>query len=150
VNSRICELPPVPYHHTVFTVPSHISMLSLYSQKVIYDLLFQTVAQTLPAFGRDPKHLGAEPGFYGILHTWSQTLGPHIHIHIIITAGGLTEDGIWKEKKHGKKFLFPVRTLSEVFRGKFTEGLKKLYYDSELNIPDSMGEISPPEGFEKN
>jgi ssDNA-binding Zn-finger/Zn-ribbon topoisomerase 1 len=149
VNRRIRELLPVPYHHVVFTVPSYISMLSLYSQKVIYGLLFQAVAQTLLCFGKDPKHLGAEPGFYGILHTWSQTLTPHIHIHIIITAGGLTEDGIWKEKKHGKKFLFPVRALSKVFRGKFIQGLKELYYKNELNIPDSMDELCTPEGFEK-
>lgn len=149
VNSRIRELLPVPYHHAVFTVPSYISMLSLHNQKQICGLLFRAAADTLLTFGKDPGHLGAEPGFYGILHTWSQTLTPHIHIHIVITAGGLAEEGVWKEKKHGRKFLFPVRALSEVFRGKFIEGLKKLYYSDELNIPDSTDELSSPAGFEK-
>jgi len=149
VEARVSELLPVSYHHAVFTVPSYISMLSLYNQKLIYDLLFDAAAQTLLTFGRDPKHLGAEPGFYGILHTWSQTLTPHIHIHFIVTAGGLTEDGEWKEPKHGEKFLFPVRAMSKVFRGKFIEGLKKLYYNDELTIPDSMKELGTPEGFER-
>lgn len=150
VKKRIKELLPVPYHHVVFTVPFYISMLSLYNQKIIYDLLFYAASQTLLTFGRDPKFLGAEIGFYGILHTWSQTLGPHIHIHFIVTAGGLTEDGKWIEpKKHGDKFLFPVRALSKVFRGKFIEGLKELYYNNELTIPDSMSEINTPKGFEK-
>jgi hypothetical protein len=149
VNDRLSELLPISYHHVVFTVPSYISMLSLYNQKIIYNLLFQAAAQTLLTFGRDPKFLGAEIGFYGVLHTWSQTLGPHIHIHFIVTAGGLTEDGEWKEPKHSKKFLFPVRAVSKVFRGKFIEGLKELYYNGEITIPDSMEELNTPEGFEK-
>jgi hypothetical protein len=149
VNKRISELLPVSYHHVVFTVPSYISMLSLYNQKLVYNLLFFAAAQTLLTFGRDPKYLGAEVGFYGILHTWSQTMTPHIHIHIIVTAGGLTEDGEWKEPKYAKKFLFPVRAMSKVFRGKFIEGLKELYYNNELTIPDSMPELNTPQGFER-
>ena len=149
VNARLDELLPVPHHHAVFTVPSYISMLSLYNQKLIYDLLFFAAAQTLLLFGRDKKFLGTEIGFYGILHTWSQTLGPHIHIHFIVTAGGLTAEGKWKEAKHGKKFLFPVRALSEVFRGKFIEGLKKHYYSGQLTVPSDMKELNTPEGFEK-
>ena len=149
VSDRLSELLPVAYHHVVFTVPSYISKLSLYNQKIIYDLMFEAASQTLKSFGKDPKFLGAEIGFYGILHTWSQTLGPHIHIHFIVTAGGLTEDGKWKEPKYSKKFLFPVRAVSKVFRGKFIEGLKKRYYSDEITIPESMAELAEPEGFEK-
>jgi hypothetical protein len=118
----------------VFTVPSYISVLSLYNQKLLYDLLFYAASQTLLAFGKDPKHLGAEIGFYGILHTCSQTITPHIHIHLIVTTGGLTKEGQWIEPDHAQKFLFPVRALSKVFRGKFIEGLKSLYYHNELII----------------
>ena len=149
VNARLSELLPVAYHHVVFTVPSYISKLSMYNQKIIYNLLFMAASRTLLAFGEDPKFLGAKIGFYGILHTWSQTLGPHIHIHFIVTAGGLTDDGQWKEPRHAKKFLFPVRAVSKVFRGKFIEGLKELYYNQKLTIPDNMEELNTPEGFEK-
>ena len=149
VNARLSELLPVAYHHVVFTVPAYISMLSMYNQKMIYDLLFKAASQTLLAFGKDAKFLGANIGFYGILHTWSQTLGPHIHIHFIVTAGGLTGAGQWKEPKHARKFLFPVRAVSKVFRGKFIEGFKGLYYDHKLTIPDRMGELNTAEGFEK-
>lgn len=149
VGRRLDELLPVHYHHAVFTVPSYISKLASFNRKAMYDLIFDAASQTLLVFGRDPKHLGAEIGFYGILHTWSQLLGPHVHVHFIVTSGGLTEDGEWREAKHGAKFLFPTRALSQVFRGKFLEGLKKLYRDGELVVPESMEELRTPEGFEK-
>ena len=138
VEARIDELLPVAYHHAVFTLPNQISVLSLHNQKLIYDLLFNAASQTLLAFGDDPKWLGAKIGFYGILHTWSQTLWPHVHLHFIVTAGGLTDNGEWVEPKYKGKFLFPVPALSKVFRGKFIEGLKEAYYAGELVLPDNL------------
>jgi len=149
VEKRLDELLPVAYHHCVFTLPNRLSLLSLYNRKLIYDLLFDASSQTLLAFGNDPKWLGAHIGFYGILHTWSQTLWPHVHTHFIVTAGGLSVDGKWIEPKHSGKFLFPVRALSIVFRGKFIQGLKKAYYDGELILPVNLKKLEDAAKFEK-
>ncbi len=149
VGKRLSELLPVHCHQAVFTVPSYISRLAMFNRRAMYDLIFDAASRTLLVFGRDPKHLGAEIGFYGILHTWSQLMEPHVHVHFIVVCGGLADDGQWKEPKHGAKFLFPTRALSKVFRGKFIDGLKKLYCDDKLVVPESMEELRNPEGFEK-
>jgi Putative transposase/Transposase zinc-binding domain len=148
VKARLDELLPVAYHHATFTLPNALSVLSLYNQKLIYDLLFNAASQTLLVFGDDPEWLGAKTGFYGILHTWSQTLWPHVHLHFIVPAGGLTDDGKWIEPKYKGKFLFPVPALSKVFRGKFIEGLKKAYYAGELVLPDNLN-IKDDDEFEQ-
>jgi hypothetical protein len=139
INARIDELLPIAYHHATFTLPGELSWLSLYNRKLIYDLLFDAASQTLLTFGHDEKQLGAQIGFYGILHTWSQTLWPHAHLHLIVTAGGLADDGRWVEPKYKNRFLFPVKALSRVFRGKFIQGLKKAWYDGALILTDDMG-----------
>ena len=149
VETRLDELLPVAYHHATFTLPNQISVLSLHNQKLIYDLLFNAASQALLIFGDDPKWLGAKPGFYGILHTWSQTLWPHVHLHFIVTAGGLTDDGKWIEPKYKGKFLFPVKALSKVFRGKFIEGLKNAYYANELVLPDKLKKLEDKDEFEQ-
>ena len=148
VNARLDELLPVSYHHVVFTLPNPLSMLSVHNQRVIYDLLFEAAAQTLLCFGHDPKWLGAQIGFYGILHTWSQTLWPHPHLHFIVTAGGLSPDGQWVEPKYKRTFLFPVKALSQVFRGKFIQGLKSAYASGELVFADTL-KITDPAAFER-
>ena len=148
VGNRLNELLPVSYHHAVFTLPNQISVLSLHNQKLIYDLLFNAASQTLLTFGDDPKWLGAKIGFYGILHTWSQTLWPHVHLHFIVTAGGLTDVGKWVEPKYKGRFLFPVKALSKVFRGKFIEGLKDAYYAGDLVLPDNL-KIKDDDEFEQ-
>lgn len=149
VEKRLNELLPAAYHHCVFTLPNRLSLLSLYNRKLIYDLIFHASSQTLLTFGNDPRWLGALIGFYGILHTWSQTLWPHAHTHFIVTAGGLSVDGKWIEPKYKGKFLFPVKALSIVFRGKFIEGLKKAYYDGELVLPDNLKRLEDSGKFEK-
>lgn len=138
VNARLDELLPVAYHHAVFTLPGELSELSLFNRKLIYDLLFDAASQALLTFGYDEKWMGAQIGFYGILHTWSQTLWPHAHLHLIVTAGGLTDDGRWVEPKHPGEFLFPTKALMQVFRGKFIEGLKQAYYAGNLILTDDM------------
>jgi hypothetical protein len=147
VNTRLEELLPAAYHHAVFTLPNALSVLGLHNSRRIYDLLFDAASQTLLAFGHDPKWLGAQIGFYGILHTWSQTLWPHVHLHLIVTAGGLSDDGRWIEPKYKTKFLFPVKALSKVFRGKFIQGLKQLYYAGDLILTDDL-QIDHPAAFE--
>lgn len=148
VNARIDELLPVAYHHVIFTLPNQLSELSQFNRTLMYDLLFESASQTLLTFGYDPKHLGAQIGFYGILHTWSQTLWPHAHLHFIVTAGGLTDDGRWVEPKYKKKFLFPVKALSKVFRGKFIQGLKKAYHAGALILTDDLN-IRSDNDFER-
>jgi hypothetical protein len=100
-------------------------------------------------FGKDPKWLGAEIGFFGILHTWSQTLWQHPHVHFVVTAGGLSNNGQWIEPKYNSRFLFPVRALSEVFRGKFVEGLKAAYDKGDLVLPDGLKSLKHRKNFER-
>jgi len=149
IQARINELLPVPYHHIVFTLPHFLFPLSLYNKTIIYNLLFNCSAQTLLQFGHDPKHLGATLGFYGILHTWGGKLWQHLHIHFIVPGGGLDETGQWVEPKYTGKFLFSVCALSQVFRGKFIEGLKKAYYNNELHLPDKLEHLAVPGNFEQ-
>jgi hypothetical protein len=87
--ARSAELLPVPYFHVVFTLPHELSALVLQNKRMLYDLLFRTSAATMLELARDPKHLGADIGFLGVLHTWGQNLEHHPHIHYIVPAGGL-------------------------------------------------------------
>lgn len=136
INHRLEQTLPVPYYHAVFTLPHDLIPLTAYNRRLTFDLLFDSSAQTLLTFGRDPDRLGGEIGFYGVLHTWGQTLWPHPHVHYIIPGGALTKDGRWINAPHKNKFLFPVKALSKVFCGKFIEGLKKAYYEGKLILPD--------------
>jgi hypothetical protein len=120
--ARCAELLPIPYFHVVFTLPHALNPLAQRFPKAIYGLLFAAAAATLQAFGRDPKHLGGTLGITAVLHTWSQTLNPHVHLHCVVTGGALAPDGRrWLPAQ--RRFLFPVKALSRVFRGKFLAGL---------------------------
>ena len=149
VNMRLEDILPVPYYHVVFTLPHHLFPLSLYNKALIYDLFFQGASETLIEFGNDAKWLGGELGFFGVLHTWGQSLWHHIHGHFIVPGGALGKDGRWIYPKYKGKFLFPVSALSEVFRGKFIEGLKRAYYDGAVSIPDDLMHLGQDVGFEK-
>lgn len=99
-----------------------MSPLALQNPRVVYTLLFQAVAETLQTIAHDPKHLGAEIGFLGVLHTWGQTLHHHPHIHCLVPAGGLALDGTtWVPCP--KRFFLPVRVLSRFFRHTFLTAL---------------------------
>jgi hypothetical protein len=116
---------PIEYFHVVFTVPHALNALVRVNPRRLYGLLFRAAAATLQCFGRDPRHLGAELGVTAVLHTWGQNLSQHIHLHCVVTGGGLSTDGQrWVCARRG--FLFPVRALSKVFSGKFLAGLRKL------------------------
>jgi len=149
INARLQDILPVSYYHVVFTLPHHLFPLSLYNKQLVYELFLQCSSGTLITFGRDPEWLGATIGFYGLLHSWGQTLWQHIHGHFIVAGGGLTEDGRWVEPRYRNKFLFPVPALSKVFRGKFIEGLKKAYYRDKLVIPDELNHLKQADEFEK-
>ncbi len=139
LEARERDVLPIPYFHMVFTLPDELRPLALRNQKVLYSLLFKAVSETLTELARDSKHLGAEIGVMAILHTWSQTLIDHPHLHCLVTGGGLSLDAKrWIASK--KDFFIPVSVLSRLFRGKFLDGLKKLHEAGELESP---GQIEP-------
>lgn len=133
VEKRISDLIETPYFHVVFTLPKGLKDLIMYNRRLFFDLFFKASAETLKTFAKDPKHLGAGTGFYGILHTWGQKLWFHPHIHYVMPSGGYLKDKEkWVKSKHGNKFLFPVIAVSEVFRGKLISALKKQFKAGKL------------------
>jgi len=131
IEARRADLLPIPYFHVVFTLPHALNALAQGNPRVIYRLLFRAAAETLLAFGRDPRHLGGTIGITAILHTWSQTLTEHVHVHCLVTGGALSRDRTrWI---HGRAaFLFPVEALSIVFRAKYLEGLHHAFQAGQL------------------
>ena len=132
--------------HVVFTLPRHLAPLVLQNKKIVYDLLFRTSAETLLEVARDPQHLGAEIGFFSVLHTWSQKLELHPHVHCVVLAGGLSADHTRWIKPHYDFFL-PVEVLSRVFRGKFHEALKRAFHDGKLNFHGDLKLLAQPRTF---
>jgi hypothetical protein len=133
IAARRRELLPTRYMHVVFTLPHRLVPLVLQNKKVLYDLLFRTSAETLQEVARDPKHLGAEIGFFSVLHTWSQRLNAHPHVHCVIPAGGLSLDHVrWVRSR--ENYFLPKEVLRRVFRGKFVAALKQAFRDGQLNF----------------
>jgi hypothetical protein len=144
--ARSAELLPVPYFHVVFTLPHSLSALVLQNKRLLYDLLYRTSAATMLELARDPKHLGADIGFLGVLHTWGQNLEHHPHVHYIVPAGGLALDGSrWIDSS--RCFFLPVHALSRVFRGKFVAGLKQLFAEKQLQFHGSQQPLASPGCF---
>jgi hypothetical protein len=150
LEARQAELLPVPYFHNVFTLPHELNPLILCkenNQRAILHLLFHAASATLLEFGRN--NLGAVPGITMVLHTWDQQLRAHFHVHCLITGGGLALDGDRWVKSH-PRYLFPVQALGKVYRGKFLDGLRRLYDSGDLIIPDTVKAVAPwakPECF---
>jgi hypothetical protein len=136
LESRHSELLPVEYFHVVFTLPEEIARIAFYNKEVVYGILFRTAAETLLTIARDPKHLGAELGFFGILHTWGQNLLHHPHIHFVIPGGGISPDLEWVSCQPG--FFLPVKVLSRLFRRLFLTALREAFPQSQLQF---FGEI---------
>jgi hypothetical protein len=122
---------PTHYFHVVFTLPQELRELARRNPQELYSLLFKSTAQTLQTLAKDDKWLGAQLGFTSVLHTWSRTLHYHPHIHCIVTGGGLDSKGErWVACR--RNFLFPVHVMSALFRGKFLDGLQRLYEQGAL------------------
>jgi hypothetical protein len=122
IEARQLELLPVQYFHVVFTLPSELDIIVMQNQETLYNLLFKASQETIRELAWDDKYLGAEIGVTAILHTWGQNLTLHPHIHMIVTGGGLTLGGQWKNSC--KKFFIPVKVMAKKFRGKFLYYLK--------------------------
>lgn len=138
------HLLPIPYFHVVFTLPHDLNPLIQHNQARLYSLLFSSAAATLLEFGRN--NLQATLGITAVLHTWSQNLLDHYHLHCVVTGGGLSRDGEqWVAL--GPRWLFSVRALSLVFRAKFRDGLQQLFDAGQLQFPQSEPRLSDPVVF---
>jgi Putative transposase/Transposase zinc-binding domain len=146
IAARQKELLPTRYVHVVFTLPVSLARLTLQNKKLIYGLLLRASAETLLEVARDPRHLGAEIGFFSVLHTWNQKLSLHPHVHCVIPAGGLSLDHThWVRSQKG--FFLPLRVLSRVFRGKFVAGLKQAFQSGQLQFHGQLAPLAQPKTF---
>ena len=137
LEKRESELLPVCYFHLVFTLPSELRDVVRKNQKQLYAILMQAAAETLTKIGLDPKFVGGKLGMLAVLHTWTRALEHHPHVHMLVPAGGLDKDGVWRQSR--KKFLVPVRALSKLFRARFMKLARKA-------LPE---EIFPQEVWDK-
>lgn len=147
LERRKADLLPVGYFHNVFTLPHELNLLALANRTVVFNLLFRSVADTLLEFTSDSKHgLGGKLGFTAVLHTWDQKLNSHIHLHCVVPGGVLSrDDKCWIHARGN--FLFPVRALSRVFRGKFLDLLNRAFNDALLIFPGKAAEFKTKWGF---
>lgn len=130
------QLLPVPYFHVVFTVPHELNALIRFNARTLYRILFAAAAATLRDFANNPRWLGGELGLTLVLHTWSQTLTQHPHVHGLVTGGALSAAGEWKPAKPG--FLFPVQALSRVFKVKYLDALDTLRARQQLKLTNEL------------
>ncbi len=146
IEARKEDLLPSAYFHPVFSVPEGVKPLSLRNQDVVYSILFKAASESIKELTEDPKHLGAKVGFIAVLHTWSQTLVDHPHLHCIVTGGGLSRDGLrWTPCKG--EFFLPVKVLSRLFRGKFLAYLKEAYEKGKLVFPGKVAHLKDKSAF---
>lgn len=146
VAQRQAEILPVGYFHVVFTLPHEFSALALQNKKLIYSLLFRASAETLLEVAANPEHLGAAIGFLSILHTWGQNLLVHPHVHCLVPAGGISPDRQrWIHTR--PNFLLPIPVLKEVFRGKFLDGVMRLFRAGKLLLTGELAALGSEKAF---
>src|ERR1700693_35189 len=146
LEAREKELLSTRYVHVVFTLPHQFSPLALQNKRELYSLLFRASAETLLEVARDPQRLGAEIGFFSVLHTWNQKLQHHPHVHCVVAAGGLAPDhSRWIDSQ--QNFFLPVDVLKAVFRGKFVDGLKTLHAEHKLQFHGTLAALQNPQAF---
>jgi Putative transposase/Transposase zinc-binding domain len=146
IEDRQSELLDAEYFHVVFTLPEEIAAIAYQNKKVVYDILFRATSETLRTIAADPKHLGAEIGFFAVLHSWGQNLLFHPHLHCVVPGGGLSPDGDrWVSCRPG--FFLPVRVLSRLFRRLFLEFLQEAFDNHQLHFFSSLHELQDPGAF---
>lgn len=145
VDKRSKDILNAPYFHVVFTMPKQLHQLIYQNQELLYGLMYKTVAQTLSELSKDKKYLGAQIGFFSLLHTWGQDLHYHPHIHTVVLAGGLTKQNKWRNSS--KKFFIPVKVLSKKFRGKYLHYIKQYYRQNMLKFYGSAKKYRDPKLF---
>jgi hypothetical protein len=146
LTARELELLNASYFHVVLTLPHQLNPLVRQNAALLYNLLFAASAKTLLEVAADTKHLGAEIGFFSILHTWGQNLMLHPHVHCVVPFGGLSADHqSWVHPRY--PFFLPVRVLSRVFRGKFVAGLKRAFRRKLFQLKGELQQLAYPKGF---
>jgi hypothetical protein len=146
VAERQAELLPVPYFHVVFTLPASAAEIAFQNKAAVYAILFKAAAETLTTIAADPRHLGAEIGFIGVLHTWGQNLQHHPHVHCLVPGGGLSLEGTrWVSCRPG--FFLPVRVLSRLFRRLFLEKLGAAFKAGDLGFFGALAGLTDPAVF---
>ena len=146
IAARERELLKTSYFHVVFSLPHQLNALIRQNEVELYNLLFRVVAETLAEVAANPKHLGAEIGFFGILHTWGQNLLFHPHIHCVIPAGGLAP-GHTRWIRGSDRFLLPLKVLKRVFRGKFIDGLRDAFAQKRLRCAGLIQHLATAKDF---
>jgi hypothetical protein len=148
LEQRRRELLPVPYFHLVFTLPEALGPLVLRNQAVLYDRLFRAASEALLELTGEPHHLGAQIGATALLHTWSQLLTYHPHVHFLVPGGGLSRDGRrWVRAR--RSFFLPVRALSRLFRGKMLAAVREAFQAGELIFPGRIADLARPQAFRR-
>jgi hypothetical protein len=146
IEDRQAELLDTQYFHVVFTVPEEIAAIAYQNKEVMYNILFRATSETLRTIAADPEHLGAEIGFFAVLHSWGQNLMFHPHLHCVVPGGGISPDGKrWISCR--PDFFLPVRVLSRLFRRLFLESLEKAFEDGQLKFFSSLQELEDRKAF---
>ncbi|MCP4136991.1 MAG: IS91 family transposase [bacterium] len=147
LEDRRADLLPMKYLHSVFTLPHELNDLILYNKKVLLNALFAAVKHALNLFSKDPEYgLIGQLGFTSVLHTWDQKMNLHYHLHCILPAGVYSQEEVtWISAKY--KFLFPVKAVSKVFRGKYVSLLRSAYNKGKLNFPGKIAPLGDPSMF---
>jgi hypothetical protein len=149
LEDRRAEILDTQYFHVVFTVPEEIAVIAYQNKEVVYGILFRMAAETLRTIAADPRHLGAEIGFFTVLHTWGQNLLHHPHLHCVVTGGGLSPDGSrWIACRTG--FFLPVKVLSRLFRRLFVEALEKAFDTGELQFFAALASLRDRDVFRRH
>ena len=145
LEDRAEDLLPVEYFHVVFTMPEEVASIALQNKRELYGILFRASAATLQTIAADKRHLGAEIGFVSVLHTWTQDLRHHPHVHCVVPGGGLTPDRSWVSCRRG--FFLPVRVLGALFRGKFLAMLRAAYERGGLQLQGALAPLKDAPAF---
>lgn len=146
LRAKTSDLLPVPYYHVVFTIPPCIASIALQNRRVVYSILFKASSSALLKLGQEKRHLGAQMGALAVLHTWGQNLSHHPHVHFIVPAGGLDENGCWKSCR-SSKILLPVRVLSRLFRGIFLSLIRRAHREQKLQFHGAIKKLACFEDF---
>jgi hypothetical protein len=149
VEKRKAEILPTHYFHVVFTLPAPIAAIAYQNQELVYGILFRATAETLSTIAADPKHLGAEIGFFAILHTWGQNLLYHPHLHCVVPGGGIAPDGSrWIPCR--PRFFLPIRVLSCLFRRLFVKYLQEAFDAGKLRFCSALEALREPQVFRRH
>jgi hypothetical protein len=147
LEKRQAELLQCEYFHVVFTLPAPLAALALQNKRQMYSLLFRATAETLQSIAADPKHLGAQIGFFCILHTWGQTLNAHPHLHCVVPGGGISLDGSRWVPCRRRRFFLPVEVLSCRFRNLYIGYLEQIYAAKKLCFHGELQHLGNPASF---